>query len=122
MIVFRWHRVGISVRANTVTLIHNCAENETLALNRSTPISELDIDGVIFIARQLLQEDIFVVGTFFSLVAFQLLQNILHMHNGYFFYIMDIPMIFNVISSIWEFLINSAFQVPCWQNLYLSKI
>ena len=57
----RWHRLGISVLGDSVTLVYDCSENITLPLNRSRA-SELDIDGVIFIARQLLEDDIFLVS------------------------------------------------------------
>ena len=58
---FRWHRLGISVLGDTVTLIYDCSENMTLPFNRSKS-PELDIDGVVFIARQLLEDDIFLVS------------------------------------------------------------
>ena len=62
---FRWHRLGISVLGDTVTLIYDCSENMTLPLNRSKS-PELDIDGVVFIARQLLEDDIFLVSIYNS--------------------------------------------------------
>lgn len=51
----------MSVEGDSITLVYDCARNETLHLNRTYP-AELDTNGVIFIARRLLESDIFEVS------------------------------------------------------------
>ena len=44
-----------------MTLVYDCETNATLPLNRSSP-SELDTNGVIFLGRRLLENDVFEVS------------------------------------------------------------
>jgi hypothetical protein len=67
MLVFRWHRIGISVKNDEITLIFDCETNDTLPLQRTKQDPSLDTDGIIFLGRQLVEQDIFTVSSSLSL-------------------------------------------------------
>lgn len=48
----RWHRVSISVKGRTATLVYDCASTEMVALNRSVSGSELETDGTINVSHE----------------------------------------------------------------------
>lgn len=51
-----WHRIGISFKGDSITLIFDCAKQITKQLSRS-PNPKLAIDGLIFMGVQLDEEE-----------------------------------------------------------------
>ena len=49
------------MKGDSVTLVYDCITNETMPLNRTFPPTGLNTDGVIFLSRRLLENDIFEV-------------------------------------------------------------
>ena len=62
VLITRWHRLGISVKGGQVTLISNCSNIQTEYLNRTLPYPELDIDGILHVARNMESDDAFIVS------------------------------------------------------------
>lgn len=52
----RWHRLALSIKGDSMTLIVDCAEQITMKLRRTSGI-RLPTDGLIFTGIQMLQED-----------------------------------------------------------------
>ena len=58
---FRWHRVGISVRKRKMAFNID-GQNFTTKLTRTYPNPKLDTDGIMYLSRQILNDDIWEVG------------------------------------------------------------
>lgn len=59
----RWHRLGLSVKGNTMTVIHNCEQtSESIKLGRTMPALPLEQEGVLFVGHQLFEEELFTVS------------------------------------------------------------
>ena len=54
----KWHRVAFSVKGDSVTMLLDCKENQTLPLKRSNP-SNIDLTGIIIVGRQLMEDAVF---------------------------------------------------------------
>lgn len=55
-----WHRLSLSVKGNTVTLLLDCKREITKELKRN--ISEsINVNGIVIIGQQLMEENIFLV-------------------------------------------------------------
>ena len=61
-IIFRWHRLGISVKGNTITAIIDCKKQQNRAIRRETGDTIIH-DGIILLAQQI--DD----NTFFEVCA-----------------------------------------------------
>ena len=48
----RWHRVGISVKGTSVTLVLDCKVLDVLPLNRTYPGSQIDTSGFIYVGSR----------------------------------------------------------------------
>lgn len=59
--MFRWHRIGLSVKGDSMTLIVDCDKQITKPLER-LPTSKLNIKGVITMGMQISNEDFFIVN------------------------------------------------------------
>lgn len=57
----RWHRLGISVKGNSVTLLVDCEATTNMLLPRHSP-SHLSNAGIILIGQQLLEDKYFDVS------------------------------------------------------------
>lgn len=59
----RWHRVGVAVKGQSVTLIVDCKKRVTRPLPRSArPV--LDTHGVIIFGARILDEEVFEVNSY----------------------------------------------------------
>lgn len=58
----RWHRIALSIKGDSVTMIHNCETQSTKPLVRSTT-STLATSGIITIAHELAEENHFKVSS-----------------------------------------------------------
>lgn len=52
----KWHRVAISVKGDSITLIFDCNQQITKRLTRS-PTSHISTDGLLFMGIQLDEEE-----------------------------------------------------------------
>lgn len=66
----RWHRLGISIKGNVVTLIKDCEQQVTRPLPRQG--LKLSSSGIILIGQQLLDESFYSV---LCLIKFELMFN-----------------------------------------------
>lgn len=55
----RWHRLGFSVKGDSVTLVLDCKKHINYALNRGA--ARVSTSGIILIGQQLLDEGFFTV-------------------------------------------------------------
>lgn len=61
VLFLRWHRLGLSVKGNSITLLVDCETNTTLLLRRPSP-SHVSNAGIILLGQQLLEEKYFDVS------------------------------------------------------------
>lgn len=57
----KWHRLGISVKGNTVTLILDCTQQISKELRRNLD-ERIDINGIVIIGQQIVDGDMYLVG------------------------------------------------------------
>lgn len=57
----KWHRLSISVKGNTVTLLLDCKKEITKELKRNLSES-INVNGIIIIGQELMEENIFLVS------------------------------------------------------------
>ena len=60
-LIDRWHRIGVSVFDQEVTLVYDCNDVQSFPLNRTYPAIPLDNEGIILLGRSLLSQDVFEV-------------------------------------------------------------
>lgn len=83
----KWHRLGISVKGDTVTLILDCARQISRELRRRLD-ETISVSGIIIIGQQIVDGNMYTVSGvgYSNLIAFN--------HHMYIFY---------VWYSIWKF-------------------
>lgn len=62
----RWHRLGLSVKGNTLTVIHDCRQTkEPITIGRTMYPSPLAFEkkGAILVGSELFEDDIYTVST-----------------------------------------------------------
>ena len=61
----RWHRLGISFKGNSVTVMSDCSRQQTRPLERA-PADAVDTSGIILLAQQIDDNTFFEVSTLIS--------------------------------------------------------
>ena len=59
-ILFRWHRLGISIKGNSATAILNCKQQDTKEIKRNK--ADLKTDGIILFGQEIDDDDYFDVS------------------------------------------------------------
>lgn len=59
-LIFRWHRLSLSVKGDSVTLLTDCKTVQTMQLPRPSP-SHISQAGIGLLGQQLLEDDFFAV-------------------------------------------------------------
>ena len=63
LLLCRWHRLGLSVKGNTLTVIHDCQQtDEPIRMGRTMPPVSFEKKGVIFVGYQVFEEDLYTVS------------------------------------------------------------
>ena len=65
--VFRWHRLGISVKGNSATALLDCGQQDTKEIARNK--AQLRTDGIILYGQEIDDEAFFDVSILVVVVA-----------------------------------------------------
>ena len=68
IIIFRWHRLGISVKGNSVTAIIDCKKQQNREIKREAK-DRIIHDGIILLAQQI-DDNTFFEVCFFLFLTF----------------------------------------------------
>ena len=71
IIYFRWHRLGISVKGNTITAIIDCKQQQNRAIKREAGDTIIH-DGIILLAQQIDDNTFFEVFKNFEIEIFSI--------------------------------------------------
>ena len=59
----RWHRLGLSVKGDTLTVIDNCQQtDEPIRMGRTMPPLPFEKKGVVFVGYQVFEEELYTVS------------------------------------------------------------